>query len=346
MKSVMKKNQERKIIWAIDPSQKPSYAKNLIVELEAWSRRLNCPIQPVAVFSEKPLNLPIETFYPGRIHLEEIADQSLSNYLKKTNLKNFLPPEKIFIGSNSIRKMAKELAKYAEEKNALIIFANTRARKSWNPFHFGGFSETLVTISRIPVLLLNPKSRPSINIPSILFPTNFDQDSTLALTQLISFAKAFQAKITLYSQIENPTIYMAEFSGYWPSEVSNTEAVLQSIERTRMEKAKKWSRILADQNIASEIILARQKKSLSSDILDKAKKKHVSLIALANSSGPLAQALMGGVARDILLQAKCPVLVFYQPRKYKKATINSMKNLRKDFVSKRKSATFSRMEPI
>lgn len=342
--SIKIKNKERVIIWAVDPTQKLSYSKNLITEMKTWSKHLDCRIQPVTVFSEKPYNLPVESLYPWKARLEDVAEQSLNNFLQQVPIKNLLPHEKIFIRSESTRKMASELAKYAENKKALLICANTRARKSWNPFRLGGFSETLVTISRTPVLLLNPQSPPTKNIPSLLFPTNFDQNSKNALDHLSTFAKGFHSKVLLYSQIENPTIYSAEFSGYWQAEATHIESILKSLEKTRKEKAMDWSYYLEKQNVKSQIIIDRQKKSLSADILEVAKKNHVSLIALASSTSPLTQSILGGIARDVLLQAKCPVLVFYHPKAIRKPMVKSKEKSQKSFVPRRKALSSSRVQ--
>ena len=107
-------NKQNKIIWAVDPTQNPADARNLIKEMKAWAKHLNCSIQPVSIFSNRALNFPVELAFPWKERFEEVAQKSLNRYFKKANIKDFLPPEKIFIPSSSTRKMAAELAKYAE----------------------------------------------------------------------------------------------------------------------------------------------------------------------------------------------------------------------------------------
>lgn len=318
-------NKKSKIIWAVDPTQNPADAKNLITEMKAWAKHLDCSIQPVSIFSKRTLNFPVELAFPWNEKFEEVAQKSLDHYFKKANLREVLPPEKIFISSSSTRKMAAELAKYAERKQAALIFANTRARKTWNPFRLGGFSETLVAMSRTPVLLLNPDAKPSTQIPSILFSTDFSRDSRKALMHLGPWAKAFHSKVFLYSQVEAPTIYVSEFSGFWPTQSANLESMMKDIEESRQKKAKQWSNILTQHKVQSRPLIQRQRKSLGSDILAAAKKNNVKLIALASRSGPLTQAILGGVAKDVLLQAKCPVLIFYRPKAVRKHAIEQKK---------------------
>lgn len=313
-----KDNMKNMLIWAVDPSQNPDELKSLIKELKTWAKHLNCSIQPVSIFPNRILSFPVELAIPWHERFENIAQKSLDRFFKKVKFEGLLSPDKIFIPSNSRRKMALELSKYAEHKKALIIFANTRAKKTWNPFRLGGFVEMLIAETRTPVLLLNPEAKPTIEIPSILFPTDFSRDSKVALMNLSPWAKAFHSKTILFNQVETPTIYVTELNGYWPAESANLDAIMKYDDQSRQKKAKQWESFLKEINVDVKIIIQRQKNTLSSDILNIAKKNKVSLIALASHSGPIAQTTLGGVARDVLLQAPCPVLIFYRPKSIRK----------------------------
>lgn len=329
------------LIWAVDPTQNPADVKNLVKEMNKWAKHLNCSIQPVSIFSNRVLNFPVELTLPWRKRFEDMAQQSLDRYFKKINIKEVLPPEKIVIPSNSIRRMAKELANYAEKKKANLIFANTRAKKTWNPFRLGGFAETLIAVSRTPVLLLNPEAQPTSKVSSILFPTNFNKESKNALGNLSPWAKALHSKVLIYSQLETPTIYMSEFSSYWPAQSATLESMMKVVEQSRQKKANLWSHILEEQKIDTRVLIQHQKKSLGADILEAAKKNNVSLIALASRSGPLAQTVLGGVAREVLLQAKCPVLIFYRPKAIRKHSLEQKQVSNQTYTKQKDTASIS-----
>lgn len=307
----LKKN---KIIWAVDPTQNPADAKRLIKEMSLWADSLNCVIQPVSIFSDKMLGFPVELALPWKNDFIEVIKKSTHQYFKKISIKNLNPPKTLLISSNSNRKMALRLAQYAEKEKAQMIFAHTRAQKTWNPFRLGGFAETLAAVSRIPVLLLNPNSVPSANMTSILFPTNFSHDSKIALTNLSPWAEVFHSKVLLYSQVETPTIYASDLHNNWPAQIESFKTMMKNVENERQKVAKEWSEVLHNKNIKTKVLIQRQKRSLGIDILEAAKKNKVKLIALASNSGPITQAFLGSVARDVLLQAKCPVLIFYRPK--------------------------------
>ncbi len=321
MKSFSKK---KVIVWAVDSTQDPTEAANIIQELKVWAKHLDCDVQPVSVYSMASFNFPEEMTFPWRDKLQNAAQKSLSQYLKKTKAKVFLPAKLLFTAAFSNRKMAVELANYAVDQQAQLIVANTRAMKTANPLRFGSFAETLVATSQVPVLLLNPSATPSLKITSILWPTDFSADSKQAFVRLKPWAKALKSAIIIYNQVQMPNIYFSEVNHAGQTEALELE--LAVVEKSRSKKGAEWMTLLDGSNIKGSLLVERQRKYLAADILTSAKKNGVSLIALANRNGPISQAILGSVARDILLNAKCPVLIFFQAKVTKKR-ISTVKQL-------------------
>lgn len=316
-KMSLTRGKKNKIIWSIDLTQNPKDLSHIVKELKIWAKRLNCDIQPVSIVSKSALTFPVKLISPWTERFEGWAQNSIELFLKQANLKEILPPKLIFSNSISRRKLAHEMTKFAKKENASLILASTRTnKKTWNPLRLGGFAETLVATSKVPVLLLNPAATPSTQIPNILFPTDFSRESKNALLSLLPLAKLFKSKIILYNQVEalNNYFYPADFYGTWEAQGLNTEPQIREVETTRKSAAEAWTHFLKTQKISSSIIIQRQKKYLGNEIIQTAKKNKVSLIALASHSGPLSQTLLGSVARDVILQAQCPVLVFFRPR--------------------------------
>tara|TARA_B110001454_G_C12723270_1_gene436130 strand:+ start:6047 stop:7036 length:990 start_codon:yes stop_codon:yes gene_type:complete len=305
-------NSKNKIIWAIDPMRHPQDAKNIIRELKIWSKRLKCQIQPVAVFSQSTADYYTNLRDLWTKGIEDHAYRTLNSYLKKANVKNLLPAHVVFAKSLSNREMASVLSDYAEKSNTSVIFANTRAKKTWNPFRLGGFAETLVATSRVPVLLFNHAARPSKKISSILFPTNFSRDSKLALENLATMTKPLKSKITLFNQLENPSLFVPSYADF--SLALEWKKMMQEAEKANERELTHLADNLTDQGVKCDSIVQAQKKSLAQDILEIASKKSFDLIALSSHQGRLSQAILGGTVRDILLLAKCPVLIFHKPK--------------------------------
>lgn len=304
----------RKIIWALDPTQDPAESKNLVVELKLWKKILGAEIQPVSIFFRSHSHLPFNLPFSWEPEFEEAARKAVYRYLKVCRGMEFLEPKIIFVSSLSTRKMAFAMAKQAEKENAALVFANTHARKrKWNLFRLGGFAETLLTVSKVPVFLMNSSSQPSTELSSVLFPTDFSRESKNALLRLLPWIKITGARILLYNQLERARVYPLEMDMGFGTDSVYMESMIKDTEKWRHKKAWEWSHFLQDQGVVCSAIIELEKKNLAHAIVEMAKKQKVSLIAMASRSEPGIHLLLGSVARDVLLQAPCPVLVFHKP---------------------------------
>jgi nucleotide-binding universal stress UspA family protein len=328
---------KRKLIWAVDPSQSPAEATKMVSLMRAWSNFLECKIQPVTIFPKLTLTFPIELDLPWEGRFEELAVQSVENFLKKYSGADmdFLKP--IFIPSVSTRNQATALAQFAEKNEALAIFASTRARKSWNPFRLGSFTETLVAISRVPVFALNPQAKVSLQFSSVLFPTDFSHESKMALQSFLPWAKKQKAKVIFYNQVEAPHIFPSEATGAWPA--FDMEKLMESAEANRKKKARDWVKWINSEGVKGSFIIQSERETLAEDIIRISKLEKVDLIAMATTSGPIAQSLLGSVARDVLLQAKIPVVIFHRPKLLRKSLRNSEKKIKNHFQEGAKNGT-------
>jgi nucleotide-binding universal stress UspA family protein len=316
---------KRQIFWAVDPTQKPEESVHLVKEIKFWADRLNYDVQPVSIFSKSILNIPPDLVFPWKDSFEDMAHLFLDRYLKLSYANEFLPPEILFETVTSNRKAAQIFAKHAEKKKASLIFANTRCQNSWNLFRLGSFTETLLANAKIPMLLMNPSSKPSTRIANVLFPTDFSIEAKKALNNLEPWLKSFRSKLLLFNQVETTFIYAADFNR--STNFVDLEPILDNLETSRRLKAESWSSRLQKKGIQSRIIVDRQTEFLGRQIVKLAKKESVDLIALANRSGRMAKTILGSVAKDILLSANCPVLIFYFPETQKFKSEIFSKNL-------------------
>lgn len=319
----LSKKEQGKIIWAVDPTQKPSESKRLLEELKIWSKRLNCKVQPVAIIAKTIFRYPANMPFPWDNSFESSAAKYVNRYIKSTNSKGFLAPELVFVPNISNRRMAQEMVKYAESKNAVMIFANTRAKRTLNPFRLGGFVEALVASSQVPVLLVNSRVSKTSDISPILFPTDFGRDSKNSFLSIEPLVKTLNSEVLIYNQVEDPNLYFSEFDGIITSAPRIMKQMTDEIEKLRYEKSKEWSQLLAEQDLKCRVLVQRQKKLLSSDILAVANKNKVGLIAMASQTGPMAQSILGSISRDVLLQADCPVLIIHRPSPTQKRAMKS-----------------------
>lgn len=310
-----KESKKQKLIWAMNPAENPAAAKALLKELRVWANKLNCDIEPIAIFSKLYLNYPAEVNVAFAESLEDLAFKSTKRYLKHFSSAGLLKPKIIFVASLSNRRLATELVDYSTQTNAAIIFINTRLKATMNPFRLGGFAETVMTRAQCPVLLMNPQVESKNEKHSILFPTDFSRESNAALAHLQPWALAFDSEVILFNQVEFPSSYSQEFE---INEKMNE--FMYAAETARQKKLASWAAHLKKQNIKARVIIRRECRYVADDIIRMAKKNKVEMIVIASRTGTYTQAILGSVARDVLVQANCPVLVFHRnrPRSRKK----------------------------
>ncbi len=299
------------IIWALDPTQDPQGSKELVKQLKLWAQVLGCKVQPVSIFPQSLLDLQLERLFMAKGGFEELANAAVKSFLKKVGAVDFLSPELIFIKSNSARKMAKTLVERADRTQAPLIFALTRGQTSWNPFRLGGFTETLLAVSNTPLLLLSPLAKSRDEISNVLYPTDFNPESKQVMVQVLPWIKTFKAKFTLLNLVERLDMYPSEFDSKMQARIISVEKALLEIETKRIKKAKIWSEFLTSKGLEVGTVIERQDSAPGKAIIDAAKDAQADLIAMPTYSGTLTQRLIGSVARDVLMQSDCPVLIVH-----------------------------------
>jgi nucleotide-binding universal stress UspA family protein len=305
------------IIWALDPTQELPNSKQLVQLLQLWSKRLEAPIQPVCIFSRTLFSMPVDLPFPWLDQLPEVANELTIKYLNRLDANEFLPPKLLYISSNSHRQAAITVADYALQNKAQLIVVNSGVDSKWNLFSRFGFTETIITTSRIPVLAINQNTLLTPAIRTVLFPTDFSRESKVAFLNLQPWLKRHESEIIIYNEVETPNLNYSVFDGAWMN--INIEELISEIETARLKMSKEWKDALKTLKIKGSVAVERQQKGLEADIIAYAQRMHVDLITLVNHSGELKQTLLGSVAREILTQATCPVLIFHDPiLKYKK----------------------------
>ncbi len=299
----MQSSKKQTIIWAVNPTKNPKDAKELIKEMKVWSKKLNFDVQPVAVFSKLKTGFPAQLNLLWGNNFEEFAKSTFDNYLKKLPTKSFLKPQILYSNSLSNRSMAADLSSFAKKVNAAMIFACTRVKETKNPIRLGGFAESLITLSSVPVMLMNPSVESKANKKTILFPTNFTPESQQSLVEIKPWVTELNSKVILFNQIQFPEYYT------YDTVTSKIHNILKETEALRRESLENISHDLSKDQIKSSVIVARSHNYLGAQIIEVARKNKVELIVITNTTGPLYQSILGSVAKDVLVRAKCPVLV-------------------------------------
>lgn len=304
------KKQTGSIVWTIDPWEfSITHRKALTNVLETCATALKAKILPFSVVSPGGLSWPIPYTRDLADEMKAAALQTTQKTILKLSLKGIAHPTVNVRPSSSRRELVENAILFAKKKKAQFIAVDTRSSTKKTFIRLGGFAEALIASSPVPVLTVNPDVKPSKKISRILFPTDFSEGSHRAFQKTLAFAKKLHAEVIVLNvepELSQFELYNAINYGLAMSyiEEREREEILLRTKNTSDWK-KEADRAKAKCTFSHITVPA----SISDGILKFAKEKNIDLLALATIHGPFVRAVVGSVARDILLQAKVPVLV-------------------------------------
>ena len=141
-----------------------------------------------------------------------------------------------------------------------------------------------------------------IKLKKVLVPTDFSESARHALTYGISFAREYEAELTLLHVVENLTVGYA--SDLFP--VPMAEVFQEISGYARAELAKLGAEARAKDVTVAEVVVQGKP---SAEIMRYARETEVDMIVLGtHGKGMLDQALFGSTTERVVRRAPCPVL--------------------------------------
>jgi nucleotide-binding universal stress UspA family protein len=301
------------LVWAVDAFEESTgpwrHAVGVITRLQSageWS------VQPAHVLSPAELNLSAEFAGPWVAHYLPSARQAIDRLLAEAPLSNLRPAEILTQPAASTVKAADTLIQYADRIGARLIVVATHGRRGLRRWLLGSFAETLLLRSKVPVMIAGPHTRSEQGFKHILFPTDFGESSPQVFRQVVAMAKEFGARLTLYHAVPKPLepvfqsgIYMIG-TPWVPVHEYHSRMVTR-----RQHHIDAWVEWAIRQGVDADSVIRADAIDISDEILRLAHDREVGLIAMAAHNGPLAAALLGSVARQVVRAAECPVWVIH-----------------------------------
>jgi len=141
-----------------------------------------------------------------------------------------------------------------------------------------------------------------IKLKKVLVPTDFSESARHALTYGISFAREYEAELTLLHVVENLTVGYA--SDLFPVPMAEVFQEISGYARTELAKLGEEARA---KNVTVAEVVVQGKPS--AEIMRFARETEVDMIVLGtHGKGMLDQALFGSTTERVVRRAPCPVL--------------------------------------
>lgn len=308
-KSEERKKAMQRIVWAVDPFEKPeSLRQNAIKVLKLLNSRTNIEIDPVFVL--RPRGDQSFDFEGARLRDLEYEAVCILEELKREYQLPISDPHVIILPRASLAEAVLEVCTYAQERRADSIMVNTHAKKGVKRLFLGSFAESLLLHSSIPVLTVNPNARHVRPFMNILVPTDFDKESHAAFVEAVKIAKRFWAKITLLHVIPFPIEPYYRGNVFYLKRYEST--VREFVEKERRDAehhAKAWKKWAHSQEVKVEFVMVSEGGSVAEHILNVARERRASVIAMETRKGPMEAAVLGSATRQVTRSAHCPVWV-------------------------------------
>lgn len=307
-------------VWAVDAferDQERIEAAHRLVDFFAKSFRWS--IQPISVIGPMDVNWPIELKAPFKNNIAQVARDSLSPaFAEIESDAAILEPRVLVQPITSLTASVDALVESAQKSKAQFIAVSTHGRRGLQHLRLGSFAETLIASSRIPILTLNPKAAVPEEIKTILVPTDFSSTSRRVFVRMVEWAKALaqasgiQPKIVLLHRLENPAPALFYGGGEIAVDGQLLRQMMEDAEAARKRQAGQWEKLAQGEDVPCQTILSKDGRDLAEMILEASRELDADLVAMATYRGTIGQGLLGSVARDVLLQAPCPVVIVHR----------------------------------
>ncbi|OFZ54159.1 MAG: hypothetical protein A2428_02280 [Bdellovibrionales bacterium RIFOXYC1_FULL_54_43] len=308
--------QVKKIVWSLDAFEQGQILEQRVEEalLAIVRGSTSTRVTPVYVLSPDQLNLGAETALPWIEQYRPAAEAAVKDIVRKFNCPGLLKPKVLTQDVGSTSAAVTSLAEYAVEIGADLILVGTHGRQGMHRFFLGSFAERLLLHSKVPVLVVNPKSKVS-RFDQILFPTDLSRASRTLFRRVVVLACELKAKLTVYHVVQNPIdpvlksgVYL--MGGGW---IPASDYLEEELSR-RKKSAEHWVKIARKMGVEVEVVLETSRETVATSIVRQVERRKINLVAIAAQSGPLASAVIGSVTRHLVREAPCPVWVLHTRR--------------------------------
>lgn len=297
---------EMRVLWAIDIFATDKKVKSSAESmLKALSKQASLKIHPTYIVRFVEQAEPLSRGEGKKItlaHVEKAMERWLSNV--KLNMEE---PKAVMQKGVYLRSDVDQLVTEAKRIKADLILVNTHARKGFSRMWMGSFAETLMHHSPIPVLFLNPSSKPIKMLKTILFPTNLTPQSHKCLRKVGELAAQLGAQIVLYNNVE----YFVTAPGLALTEMDIFTVNLDKDIKERKKTLDKWAAHLKKESgIKASKQVDESDIRVSDGIIKLSKKLPACMVTMAPETGPVLSVLVGSTTRRVVREATVPVLVF------------------------------------
>jgi nucleotide-binding universal stress UspA family protein len=310
----------QKILWLVDPYEELKNLRSSALWVKGLSQSLKAPVQPVHVLSGGAAGFAPEIHAAWLMQFVVDTEERLARVVAHFKLPHLLEPHVISEVYRSRSEAVSGFLEFAAEAEADLIVLQ---RAGGGRKKMGGFAETLLLKSGIPVLIVPPGGAKVATYHKVkrllvaLDLSDTDREVTEAVfDRSLEWAKKMRASLHLFHVLPLPPTVAygpgafdlgasAAAAAYWSEEA--TDARKRELERFRKLALKK--------GVACTVELETRSVRPADAILRAQKRTRADWLVMAGKSGRWSTLILGSVTRMVARDAPCPVWVIHLDRK-------------------------------
>lgn len=306
-----------KILWAVDAfDDLPDLQRKTDLLLRSVAKHTPITVDPVYVLSPEQLGVTLEFSEHWTKKYEPLAKKSLAAKLSDIGIPGISQPQILIHDRASLRGDVEVLADHAKTHDYDLIVVGTHGRKGLKRMVMGSFAEELLMQSSVPVLVMRDTvvvSNPDTETTpmKVLVAHDLAKTDLSFLSEVFKFTKRLGAHLTLLNVIPRPLEVVFQSGVYLLSEGWVTVPVYAEGEQHRQKNQaahiQEQAKLLG---IKCDVVIDDLSSSVTESILRHAQERKIDFIAMSARSGPVASALIGSIARQVVRTATCPVWVY------------------------------------
>ena len=299
-------------LWAVNPFEKEVKATDAVVRLaELLRSKCGWKFLPAYVASPYELQMSLEFSSPMAKRFEFMAEQAMHTYMQKVGWDRDCPTVVVSDTEPSLRSNVKALIQLSKKNRSRVILAATHGRKGIERFMLGSFAETLMHLSAVPLVLVNPRSKPNPAIRKIIFCTDFSAVSKKAFKHLLPLAKNLGAKVEILHVFKDVPPWTQVSVDPWLPQALLYYPDMPKVQEKRLNHSgRKWVQEAKRYKVPASFHLAKAQKEVAKEILNYATKSKAQMLAMAIESGPVTANVIGSTTRKVVREASVPVWLY------------------------------------
>lgn len=297
-----------KVYWCLD-IYSGIKEENVLSLIKSLGHQENIRVTPVYFLDDEYIKDHGHIIPQQMDAIKEVIQKVMKSHINELSTlgEEVTEPEVVYSPTQTKRALADFAVKYFQENRADMVVLSTHAREGVERAFIGSFTESLLWLSPVPLLVIPPKIKDVPCMENVLYPTDASEKGFLMFRKIIEGPLIKKAKITLYHQVEFlRSSFMSALK-----EVVGGQSFLSKEEKGESLKTQlgEWFSLARKEGSDVEIIIDHSEERVAEGIIKKSESTSADLIIMPNFISEKKSFFVGSRTLEVIRNSKIPVLI-------------------------------------